>query len=105
MSQDIDKITTPEGAKDAFKLVMAEFYKVASPHPGFRSGTFFAVGLAIQRLPTPPGKEDIFKSWRSDAQTSLSIWESAKTKPKFKEAKKDFLDKLRGILDTYLHES
>jgi hypothetical protein len=103
ISQDIERITSPEGAKDAFKFLMSEIYRVASPHAGLRIGTFFSVGTALQRLPRPPGMEDIFDTWCLEANRYLSIWEGTKAKPKFTEAKQDFMQQVRGLLDTYLH--
>ncbi len=47
--------------------------------------------------------EDIFDTWRLEARRYLSIWEDTKTKPKFTAAKQDFMQQVRGILDTYLH--
>jgi hypothetical protein len=104
ISQDIERITSPEGAKDAFKLLISAIHGVSSPHAAMRFGTFFSVGLALQRLPRPIGMEDIFDSWRLVANRYLSIWEDTKTKPKFTAAKQDFMQQVRGLLDTYLHE-
>jgi hypothetical protein len=48
--------------------------------------------------------EDIFDTWRLEANRYLRIWEGSKTKPEFKEAKQDFMQQVRGLLDTYLNE-
>jgi hypothetical protein len=102
MSQDIDKIRSPDGAKEAFRLLMDEFFKISNPHPGFRTGSFIGVWSAIQRLPLPLGYAEVFEHWREEAIASLHRLEHNPKGTKFKDAKRDFREKLRGMLDTYL---
>jgi hypothetical protein len=102
MSQDIDRITSPEGAREAFKSLMSAYQRVAAPVKIYKSGTFFELAIAIQNLPTPEIDPDGFNDFRHIAKRHCNAMEDAKTKPKFLQARKDLHETLRDLLTIYL---
>jgi hypothetical protein len=102
MSKDIDRITSPERAREAFKSLMSAYQRVAAPVKIYRVGTFFELAIAIQNLPTPDIDPDGFNDFRNIAKQHCDAMEEAKTEPKFLQARKDLREALSELLTIYL---
>lgn len=101
MPQDIDSITSPSGAREAFNSLITAYRQTALQFKNGREDSIYGLEHRLQALPMPDCGHQSFREFRRVSHDWIFKMSAAKTDFAFNRARDGFYDSLRDILGVY----